>query len=425
MTRVLRTAEIIAVGTELLTPFRTDTNSLFLTERLNDLGLVVHAKAVVGDDARDLGGVLRAALARADVVVLTGGLGPTHDDLTRDVVSEVLDRPLQENLEVLAEIQSRFIRRGVPMPAINRKQALVLKDSIVLPNGRGTAPGLFVHAGDRVVVLLPGPPREMQPMFDDLVAPRLGAFVETGRFLRRRVLKITGRSESQVAEVAYPVYSNLSVANVGVGTSILAAPGQIELHLEATGTDAQHLDRVLDDGVARLVAALGAVVFSTDGRSLEAVVGDSLRSRGLRVAVAESCTGGLLLSRLTDVPGASVWVVGGVVAYDNATKVDVLAVPEDLIAAHGAVSGPVARAMASGVQQRLRADVGIGITGIAGPGGGSEEKPVGTVFVAVAGPAEAVWRFQFAGDRETVRRHATAAGLDMVRRGVLGLPLER
>jgi nicotinamide-nucleotide amidase len=265
----------------------------------------------------------------------------------------------------------------------------------------------------------------MQPMFDDLVAPRLGAFVETGRFLRRRVLKITGRSESQVAEVAYPVYSNLSVANVGVGTSILAAPGQIELHLEATGTDAQHLDRVLDDGVARLVAALGAVVFSTDGRSLEAVVGDSLRSRGLRVAVAESCTGGLLLSRLTDVPGASVWVVGGVVAYDNATKVDVLAVPEDLIAAHGAVSEPVARAMASGVQHRLRADVGIGITGIAGPGGGSEEKPVGTVFVAVAGPAEAVRRFHFAGDRETVRRHATAAALDMVRRGVLGLPLER
>ncbi len=233
--------------------------------------------------------------------------------------------------------------------------------------------------------------------------------------MRRRVIKVTGRSESAVEEVAHPIYSRLGGA-VTVDTTILAAPGQIELHLSARGADIAALDAALDAGVRRLAEALGSAVVSVDGRSLETVVGDILRGRGLRIAVAESCTGGLVLARLTDVPGSSAWVIGGVVAYDNAVKVRELGVGPELLREHGAVSEPVARAMALGVRARLAADVGVAVTGIAGPSGGSAEKPVGTVVIAVAAAAETARTFSFPGDRPTVRQHAVAAALDMVRR---------
>jgi nicotinamide-nucleotide amidase len=255
-------------------------------------------------------------------------------------------------------------------------------------------------------------------MFEADVAPHL---VSPGgaRHLRRRVLKITGRSESQVEEVAQPIYSKLGDADVPIDTTILASPGLIELHLQAAGTDAALLDRRLDEGRAALAAALGSVVFSDDGRSLEAVVGDLLRARGLRLAVAESCTGGLVLGRLTDVPGSSAWVAGGVVAYANDVKTGVLGVPTGVIADHGAVSEPVAVAMADGVRARLGADIAVSVTGIAGPGGGSAAKPVGTVVIAVSAAKTDVRTFSFAGDREMVRRHSSAAALDMVRRALL------
>lgn len=418
MSGALETAEIIAVGSELLTPHRIDTNSLFLTGRLNDIGIVVRGKSVVGDNRGDLAARLRGALSRVDVVITTGGLGPTDDDLTRDVVAEVLERPMRVDPAIVAAIEARFARRGTRMPAINRRQGNVPEGATVLANANGTAPGLLLEADGRMVVLLPGPPREMQPMFDASIAPLLAARTGGSR-LHRRVLKVTGRSESQVEEIANPIYSRLGDERVRVETTILATPGQIELHLESAGREHAAIDRVLDDGVARLAAALGDPVFSTDGRPMEAVVGDALRDRGWRIATAESCTGGMLAGRLTDVPGSSDYVVGGIIAYSNSVKVRDLGVPAELIEAHGAVSEQVALAMAAHVRERLDADVGVAVTGIAGPGGGSPAKPVGTVWVAVATASDTIARpFQFPGDRDAIRRHATAAALDMVRRQI-------
>lgn len=413
--RELRTAEIIAVGSELVTPHRIDTNSLSLTGRLNDIGIVVRAKAVVGDDAGDLSAVLRAAIARADVVITTGGLGPTEDDLTREVVAETLHLPLEEDAEILETIRRRFARRGVRMPEINRRQAMVPRGATALPNPNGTAPGLLIETGGQLVILLPGPPREMQPMFDTHIAPRLAERAK-GRRVLRRVIKITGRSESQVEELAQPIYAPLREAAIRIETTILASPGLIELHLSASSADVEAAERALDAGVAQLAGAIGDVVFSTDGRALEEVVGSQLKARGWKIAVAESCTGGLVLGRLTDIAGSSEWVIGGVVAYANEGKIEQLGVPAELIAAHGAVSEPVAKAMAEGVRTRLHAAVGLAITGIAGPSGGTPEKPVGTVVVAIAASATEARTFQFVGDREMIRRFSTAAALDMVRR---------
>jgi len=412
--RRLDRAEIIAAGSELLTPHRLDTNSLYLTGRLNELGVVLAGKCVVGDDRRAMAEVFGQAIARADLVIVTGGLGPTADDVTRDAVSEVLGRTLEENQEILTAIRQRFERRGLKMPEVNRRQALVPSGAVVLANAFGTAPGLLLEVDSRMVVLLPGPPRELRPMFETHVEPRIAARTG-GRRVLRRVIKITGRSESQVEELAFPVYSTFGTSDAPVETTILAAPGQIELHVSAAGSDVTALARTLEDAVARLQAVVGDAVFSTDGRSLEAVVGAGLKARGWKIAAAESCTGGGLLSRLTDVPGSSAWVQGGVIAYANDVKVEQLGVPTTVIAAHGAVSEPVAQAMAEGVRERLRADVGVAITGIAGPEGGSAEKPVGTVVIATSGTRAAVRTFLFPGDREAIRRFATTAALEMVR----------
>jgi len=420
VTSELRTAEIIAVGSELVTPDRVDTNSLWLTARLNELGIVVRAKAAVRDDRADLAAVFTQALSRADLVVTTGGLGPTDDDLTREVVAGALGLALVEDAEIVAALRERFAKRRLTMPEINRRQAQVPVGAVVLPNPNGSAPGLWIESGEKIAVLLPGPPREIHPMFETHVRPR----VETrtgGRRLRRRVIKITGRAESQVDEVAEPVYSPLRRQAVPIDTTILATPGQIELHLSAAGNDLPALDRALDSATDRLRDALGTVVFSVDGRSLEAVVGELLRDSGLRIAVAESCTAGLLLGRLTEIPGSSAWVIGGIVAYANDVKTRELGVPEDVLAAHGAVSEPVARAMAEGVRASFGADVGVAITGIAGPSGGSDDKPVGTVVIAVDGPRPSVKTSIFPGDRQMVRALAVAAALDMVRRSILGL----
>ena len=432
--RGLLTAEIIAVGSELLTPFRSDTNSLYLTARLNELGIAVRAKVIVGDDLADLVVVLGHALLRADVVILTGGLGPTADDITRDAVAFTLQRPLAEDPAILASLRERFAARGFPMPEINRRQAQVPMGATTLANANGSAPGLWIdlEAEDRVLVLLPGPPRELKAMFDAQVESRL-ARRTGGRRLRRRVIKMTGRAESQVDEVAQPLYLQMAKWPLPVQTTILASPGQIELHLAAGGLNTGETDRVLDEAARTLAEALNEIVFSTDGRGLAEVVGDRLRDRGARIAVAESCTGGLVLGRLTDVPGSSQWVVGGVMAYANEVKIEQLGVAASLIAEHGAVSEPVAVAMAEGVRARLHADVGIGVTGVAGPGGGTPSKPAGTVMIAVCGrlresvfpstdeiPIPGVVRtFRFIGDRQMVRLQATQAALDMVRRALL------
>ncbi len=408
-------AWIIAVGSELLTPFRVDTNSLLITDRLNAIGIDVLQKSVIGDDVDRVAALLTEALAAADLVVCTGGLGPTADDVTRDAVSRALGLPLDPNPEILAAIEARFVRRGLVMSAINRRQAMVPRGALVLDNVNGTAPGLWIEARSSRLALLPGPPREMTPMLEALVRDRLAPLTGGGG-LFRRVLKITGRAESEVDALAQPIYGPLRGQAVPIETTILAVFGQVELHLTAAAQSRAEADAALNPAVAALVAGLGPSVYSTDGTTLEAVVGDLLRASGDTVAAAESCSGGLLMSRLTDVPGSSDYIQSGVVCYSNRSKTEWVGVPADLIAAHGAVSEPVARAMAEGVRRRAGATVGIGVTGIAGPGGGTPDKPVGTVCLAVLTEHQAhVRTVRLVGNREQVKYQSAQAALNLLR----------
>ncbi len=409
-------AALLAVGSELLHLGRTDTNSPYIAGVLQRHGLAVFATAVVGDEWDDLVAALRHAHTRADLVVCTGGLGPTDDDRTRDAAAHVLGLPLAEASDVVATIRERFQARGLTMPEINRRQALVPDGATILPNRRGTAPGLWIPVGDKAIVLLPGPPREMQPMLEHALAthilPRWGA----GETAQRAVI-VGGRSESWVDERAQPLYRPWALETPPIETTILASLGQVELHLTAHGPVLAPLQARLDRAVATLVEALGDDVVSTDGRNLEQTVGDLLRERGWRMAVAESCTGGLVTSRLTDVAGSSDYVDRGVVTYSNRAKTTELGVPDALLAAHGAVSEPVAVAMAEGLRQRAAVDVTVAITGIAGPGGGTAEKPVGTVCLAVAGPHGTVVRTaRFTGERVAIKWLSATTILDMARR---------
>ena len=411
---------ILAVGSEMLTPFRVDTNSLAITERLNAIGYDVRMKAIVADDIDELARAVDAALAWADLLVVTGGLGPTEDDLTRDAVARVLGVPLDVDESIVDAIRERFARRGMTMPDNNRRQGMVPRGAVVLPNRHGSAPGLWLERGRTAIVLLPGPPREMRPMFDAVVAERL-ASRGRGAGLFRRTLKLTGRSESDVDAQAQTIYTRWTSQHVPIATTILAVSGQIELHLTADAPSREAGEAALDAAVRQLQDALGDIVYSIDGQPLEAVVGELLRERGLTIAIAESCSGGLLASRITDIPGSSDYLDRAVVCYSNESKVDLLGVPESMIAAHGAVSEPVARAMAGGVRERARTPVGVGITGVAGPGGGTPQKPVGMVCVAVlVGDREWVRTFQFVGDRGLVKYQSATAALNMLRLLLLG-----
>ena len=413
------TAVVVAVGSELLTPHKTDTNSLFITERLNNVGINVLQKLVVGDDPPGLARALHYGLSTADLVIATGGLGPTADDVTRDVAAELLGAPLEESPAIVEAIRARFTARGLEMPEINRRQAAVPRGAEILANPRGTAPGLWLAAGDARLALLPGPPRELRPMVERLVEDRL-APVADGRRVQRRIIRTTGRTESHVDELAKPVYEPLAARQPPVETTILASLGQIDLHLSTVGADPEAGERVLDAAVKELAAVLGNCVVSTDGRSLPEVVGGLLRRRGARVAIAESCTGGLIASRLTDVPGSSAYVHAGWVLYSNEAKV-ALGVAPGLIESHGAVSGPVAGAMAAAAREAAGVDFGLAVTGIAGPDGGTLAKPVGTVCVALAGSTgpPRVRRVQLPGDRERVKFQASQAALDLLRRALL------
>ena len=363
---------------------------------------------------------MQLALSRADLVVISGGLGPTDDDITRETVAAVFGLPLEEDEGVVASIQARFSARGLPMPAINRRQALVPRGAAALANAKGTAPGLWIERSGAACVALPGPPRELRPMFDavarERIAPRSG-----GHGIFRRVIRVTGRTESHVDEITCPVYSRWRSGPVPIETSILASLGQIELHLAARGATEDAAVRALDEATAELAGVLGRDLVSSDGAQLEAVVGRMLQERAARVAVAESCTGGLVASRLTDVAGSSAYVHAGWVVYSNEAKVALLGVDAASIAAHGAVSEPVARALATGARERGGVEYAIAVTGIAGPGGGSAAKPVGTVYVALAGPdgLQRVRRLSLPGEREQVKFQASQAALDLLRRALL------
>lgn len=411
-------AAIIAVGSELLTPEKTDTNSLFISQILNDLGIAVACKAIVGDNRDELAAHIAHALQRHRVVVFTGGLGPTDDDLTREAVAGQLGLTLREDPAIVDAIERRFASRGWKMPDVNRRQALVPHGAVVLDNPHGTAPGLWIEHEGAVLALLPGPPREMKPMMEGEVRRRLEALAGSIR-LFRRLVRVSGKGESAVEEIVQPIYSRWLARDPKIETTILAGLGQVELHLVLQSDDGPSASAALESAVGELTAALGQDVVSTNGAPLEAAVGELLRARGWHVALAESCTGGLATSRLTDVPGSSEYVERSVVAYSNAAKVELLGVPASLIEEHGAVSEPVAQAMAEGIRERAGVEVGIGITGIAGPGGGSAEKPVGTVCIAVAGTTTRVRTFRFPGGRDMVKAMSANWAIDLLRRHLL------
>jgi nicotinamide-nucleotide amidase len=413
----LATAEVIAVGSELLTSLRIDTNSLFITDRLESIGIKVVAKAVVGDDGPSLSTLFQQALDRVDLVVLTGGLGPTDDDLTRAVVAEVLGRHCREDLGIIEKIQRRFNARGLKMPEINRRQGLVPDGAVALDNPNGTAPGLWLEHGNKVVLLLPGPPNELKTILQALIEGRLLSLAPSNFHLCRRILRITGRTESNVEEIAQPVYSLWKNHATPVYTTILASLGQIELHLTTSAETLTVGAERLEILTKELVAVLGHSVFSTDGSTLEEIVGNKLVERGHRLAVAESCTGGLLASRLTDTPGSSRYFDLGVVTYSNQAKNNYLGVSPDLIVTEGAVSELVAREMALCARTKADVHAAVAITGILGPGGGTTQKPVGTVAIAVAVSPEPVSRtFHFLGLRSDIKFQATQAALDLLRR---------
>jgi nicotinamide-nucleotide amidase len=413
------------VGSELLVPPRLDTNSLFITERLNEYGIEVRAKAIVGDRREDLEAVVRAALARTELVVVCGGLGPTDDDLTRDAVSAVTGRTLREQSGILDGIRQRFAARGARMPEINRRQAMVPEGADVIPNGLGTAPGLWLEHEGRVLLLLPGPPAELKPMVERVVAERLAPRAGGGR-LHRRVLRICGRTESEVDERAAPVYSRWVIGPLPVSTTVLTSPAQVELHLSVRAASAAEAHARLEAAAADMACLFGADLFSMDGRVLEEVVGQLLRDRGWHIGVAESCTGGLISGRLTEVPGSSDYVGFNAVCYSNQAKASVLGVPPALLAGHGAVSEPVALAMADGIRQRAAAEIGIGVTGIAGPAGGSDDKPLGTVVIGVTtADVRVVRTYRFPAGRARVRQFAAQIALDLARRVLLGVEAGR
>ncbi len=404
-------AEIIAVGSELLTPDRLDTNSLFLTEELNKLGIEVLRKTIVGDNRELLAEAFRDALNRVPVVIASGGLGPTEDDLTRETVAELLGRKLRRNEEVVRAIEARFRSFKRDMPAVNLRQAMVPEGAEVLANPRGTAPGLWLEDGGRMIALLPGPPRELKPLFLEQVLPRLQRRASGVRMFHRE-LRVTGLGESHVEERVRPIYTRYSDVN----TTILAAPGEVQIHLCAWSDDAAQTNTTLDEMVRSFELALGDRIFAHSAVSLEEVIAEILTTNRATIAAAESCTGGLLAERLTRIPGSSNYFLGGAVCYSNELKTAWADVPPELIQAKGAVSSEVAIALAEGIRRRVGSTLGVGITGIAGPAGGSEEKPVGTVHIALASSEGVKERVvHLPGDREMIRLFATQVALDMVR----------
>ena len=415
-------ATIIAVGSELLTPDKVDTNSLFLTEELNSIGFRVTQKTVVGDDAGELEAAFRYSCGIAPLVLVTGGLGPTEDDLTRDVIASVLRRPLEVDKTILEDIRKRFAERSLRMPEINRRQAEVPQGAEILTNQHGTAPGLILEDEVATTVLLPGPPRELRPMFKEYVACRLKT-VSQGKRLYRRVLRTTGETESFIDECAKPVYQKWLARSVPIKTTILASLGQIDLHLSVVSDSKVDAEAMLDQAVLELRERLGILVFSEDGRSLPEIVGGLLVERDATVSVAESCTGGLIVSRLTDYSGSSAYVSGGVTTYSNSAKKRLLDVSSNLLECHGAVSKEVASAMALAVREKLDTDFGVSATGIAGPEGAVVGKPVGTVYVAIADANGEVVsrRCQLPGDRGRVKFQASQVVMNLLRKKLLGL----
>ena len=409
------TAEIIAIGSELLAPDRSDTNSLWLTEKLNSIGIEVKLKTIVGDDDARLEEAIKDATRRSKVVITTGGLGPTEDDITRKVAARALGRRLLLDEKILSELRERFLSFGHVMPERNSRQAMVIDQAEVLPNPNGSAPGMFIEHEGVAIVLLPGPPREMRPMFENHVQPKLAGRAGSVKVVRR-MLRVAGLGESAVDEKIAPIYTQYENPQ----TTILFNQSEIEIHLTARGRTVAEAEALLDHLSGKLEERLGNAVFSFAGEKMEEVIGLKLTVGGYTLSVAESCTGGLIAQRLTEVPGSSKYFLEGVVAYANDVKTRALGVEPLLLMEHGAVSAAVAEAMAEGIRKRARTDFGLSVTGIAGPGGGTEEKPVGLVYIALSDDAHTEHRKMIIpGDRQLIRWRASQAALDLLRRRLI------
>jgi nicotinamide-nucleotide amidase len=417
-------AEIIAAGSEMLTPYRQDTNSLYLTSRLNELGVQVAFKTIVGDNLEHLTGAAKAAIDRADIVIFSGGLGPTEDDLTREAVGAALGLGLRRDNDILAAMYKRFAARRMAMPPNNAKQADRLDGAEVLENANGSAPGQYVDTvvgrHRKIVILLPGPPKELKAMYEAECRPRLLATLPA-RHMARRMLRMALIPESQVDARTAPIYKQYT----DVETTILAGSGEIQLHFVCAKPNQAEAQARVDELAEKIEAEMGEAVFSSHGESLEEMVLLMLGLRHMTLAAAESCTGGLLAERLTAVPGSSRYFLGGAVVYADRLKTTFAEVPEEMIRTEGPVSEAVARAMAEGIRRRTGASVGVGITGIAGPGpgvGADEGKPIGLVYVGLSFAAEKqakVVELNLAGDRERIRLWASQHALELLRRALL------
>lgn len=405
-------AEIIAIGSELLTPGFVDTDSQYLTAQLNSLGITVVMKAIVGDNETYLENAIRGSLARTPILIAVGGLGPTEDDITRKVVARALQRQLVLDDATLQRIESLFKSRGLTMAANNARQALILTGSDILVNHHGTAPGLWIASEKNHTILLPGPPSELKPMFEKYCVPRFQKLAG-GVCLARRVFRTTGLGESSLDARIAPIYTPFK----NIETTILAKPGQVEVRLTARGKNQEDADKQVQELAEEIEKSLEEFIFARSEQTLEEVVGLLLVMKQATISLAESCTGGLVAERLTNVSGSSKYFMSSVVCYSNESKMELAGIPPLLLEMQGAVSEEVARGLAEGIRERSKTTIGVGVTGVAGPGGGSPEKPVGTVHIAVASPSETVHRrFAFPGDRQRVRWQASQASLDMVRR---------
>jgi nicotinamide-nucleotide amidase len=410
-------AEIIAIGSELLTPQRVDTNSLYLTEKLNQVGFEVVRKTVVGDDRARLSEQLRQAREVSELVITTGGIGPTLDDLTREAASDALGRQLVFEPSIVEAIEERFRRFNRKMAEINKRQAYVLEGAEILPNPNGTAPGQYFRDKKGILIILPGPPRELQPMFEEQCLPRLLQLESPDKYYTA-TLRIALMPESEVDERIGPIYS----AEPRVATTILAAPGDIQVHLRAKAGTVEQARDIAESLSLKVEAELGKPVYSRANEALVDVVARLFRERQLTLATAESCTGGLLAETLTSLAGSSEYFRGGFVSYSEQAKIETLGVPADTIREHTVYSAETAEQMALAARRKLGASLGFGITGVAGPDGGTEQTPVGTVFLALADQAgtEVVKR-NLVGDRERIRGMAVLIALEMLRRRVLGI----
>jgi nicotinamide-nucleotide amidase len=408
-------AEIIAVGSELLTHERVDTNSLFITEQLNALGVEVHRKLIVGDDRVRLTAAIRDALKNAGIVILTGGLGPTEDDLTRDAVADALGRKLIFSQEICDQIAERFRRFQRKMAEINKRQAYLVEGAEAIENPRGTAPGQWIQVEDRVIMLLPGPPGELKPMFTERCIPRLMAHLPP-QVIRARQFRVAGMGESDLDALIAPVYTKYT----NPVTTILAGAGDIHIHLRARGDTVEFVEALLNEVAPPIEELLGDRIYSRNGDSLEAVIGQLLRSRKATLSIAESLTGGGVGQRLTSVAGASDYFAGGFIVYSDEMKTAMLGVDAELIKQHTAVSDEVARAMAEGARSKTGATFAVSITGEAGPASATGV-PVGTVFVGFAS-AEATdaRKLHLPGDRNRIRNLAAQSALDFLRKKLIG-----